>query len=228
MSATALKQNSTLQHITDEISLLIHARTGISVPNSVITSHFRAEGTGMSSLGGNGIGGYNLAGIMQKVNGKYQLRNFSNPGSFISEYANTASNDINGAISRGYISKGSVLNQGQYAAALQYGGSNPYCSSQCGNFYQVSPQGSPLFGFGSTANPNPSGSSVPSPGSQTTKTVAKGTKQAINTGSGLLGGAVSGFESWLSQVAGRVGLVVLFAVLAIVVFANMVRKGVVG
>lgn len=125
-------QYPTAASIAQEISTSLKFRTGLIVPIGTILEHFRAEGTGATSLGGNGTGGYNLAGIM---NPSGQLADYTTQQQFISEYVATAANDITGAQKKGLVGTSGVLTPNGYALALQKGGTAPYCQSQCGSFY---------------------------------------------------------------------------------------------
>lgn len=213
-----------------DASRLIHDRTGVTVPVSVVLAHFHAEGTGYKSLGGSGVGGYNLAGIQDKTG----TATYATPQAFLREYVSTAAVDIAGAIRQKNLTPGSTLDQGQYAAALQYGGSGAYCQKKCGSFYQVNTVGGPLFGLGATANPTASGLTVPTGsaglGSSESAAAAAGSgvkttaKSVGSAASGLTGGVLGSVESWISGAAGRIGLVVLFAVLAVVVFLALVKS----
>ena len=123
--------------IAQEASSQIKALTGVLVPAGVILEHFKAEGTGSRALGGNGSGGYNLAGIMS--NGG--LATYQTPQSFLAEYVGTAATDIRGAQQKGLVGSSGVLTPQGYALALQQGGSEPYCGSACGGFYTTGSAG---------------------------------------------------------------------------------------
>ena len=229
MSIDTLPAHATKQSIAQDIATLLHAKTGVSVPVPVILQHFAAEGTGMSSLGGNGVGQYNLAGIQQ--NGK--TATYTTPTAFVDQYVATAAADITGAIEKHGVARGQTLTAGQYAAALQYGGNASYCQGGCGTFY-TSPAVTnaaldyhPGTYIGSASHSGdtvtggtgsrPGGTGAPKISDEPTHPPASPSKPS--SGGGLFGS----LESWLADVGGRVGLVVLFAVLAVIVFVMLVR-----
>lgn len=118
--------SANLSALAASIAHAIKVRSGLTVPASVILSHFHAEGT---------ASGNNYAGLMQ--NGK--LIDFPSSSAFATEYVNTVVPHLVGGLQQGFYPSGSTLNAGQYAGALQYGTNHAYCTSQCGTFYQVKP-----------------------------------------------------------------------------------------
>ena len=247
------KSQPTRQAIAQDIAALVSAKSGVKVAPSVVLEHFKAEGTGYANLGGNGIGGYNLAGIQSGGGTAF----YSSAQAFEHEYVATVTADLKGALANGLVQKGQSLTSGQYAAALQYGvagqaycgGSDPSsCNYSKGNrtFYGVYPTGQALPPTVASDH----GGAKPITGSAVLWQEFLNASNPQNASSGAggknaggaqgsLGGVVAGaantqgswlsqLETWVTSSAERVGLVLLFAVLAIVVFVYLLRSQIVG
>ncbi|MHB1709600.1 MAG: hypothetical protein ACYCT2_09020 [Thermoplasmataceae archaeon] len=123
-----------LQGIASAASTRIRAMTGVFVPPSVILQHFAAENSVSPSAKNN------YAGLMAPGAGG-GLLSFNKGSQFVNAYTeNYVVPNIQGAMKQGAIKRGQTLTAGQYAAALQYGGPYPYCSTGCGSFYQAAGQ----------------------------------------------------------------------------------------
>lgn len=229
MSIGTLPAHATRESIAQEIANLLHAKTGVTVPVPVVLQHFTAEGTGMTSLGGSGVGQYNLAGIQQGGH----TATYATPQAFVNEYVATAANDITGALSKGGLKRGETVNAAQYAAALQYGGSGSYCTSGCGSFYTNAAVTNAALDYhpgtyiGSASHSGDTVVSGSGSGNGHTGTPKIASEPGGSAATPAPSGLFSGLESWLSEVGGRVGLVVLFAVLAVIVFLMLVKGDVV-
>lgn len=210
-----LPAHPSVASIAQDISNLLQQQTGVTVPASVIQQHFAAEGTGMKSLGGNGVGGYNLAGIQS--GGKTAA--YATPQAFVNEYVATVAADINGARSKGMLAGvASLPTAAGYATILQQGGAEPYCGSGCGTFYQA---GGPVKGSAAPI--------IGSPGGTSGSVISSGAEGATGNPTALGGGVASvvasstGWVKQLEKYLGSIGLVLLFAILAIVVFIFLVK-----